>query len=141
MGLTVIQGFVRETQVYDTVQSIAKAPQPVVTFAGQLESLANGYVAIHNAEHEKWNKYSDATRKAIEVLNLFDITPLRPLMLAIAQKFTDKETEKAFQFCVSLSVRLMIASSTRTGTVEEGPCGSRSQHFLGKNYNCGGPEE
>src|ERR1700730_4689122 len=52
-ALTVIYGFVRETQVYDTVQNIAKGPQPVVTFAGQLESLANGYVAIHNAEHEK----------------------------------------------------------------------------------------
>jgi hypothetical protein len=33
-----------------------------------------------------------------EVLNLFDIKPLRPLMLAIAQKFPDKEAEKALQF-------------------------------------------
>jgi hypothetical protein len=123
-ALTIIHGFVRQTQVYDTVQNIAKGPQPVVTFAGQLEALANGYVAIHNAEHEKWNGYSDATRKAIEVLNLFDITPLRPLMLAVAHKFTEKEAEKAFQFCVSLGVRLMIASSTRTGTVEEGLAGA-----------------
>jgi hypothetical protein len=119
-ALTVINGFVRETQVYDAVQNIAKAPQPVVTFTGQLETLANGYVAIHNAEHEKWNRYSDATRKAIEVLNLFDIKPLRPLMLAVVHKLPDKEAEKAFQFCVSLGVRLMIASSTRTGSVEEG---------------------
>jgi hypothetical protein len=131
-ALTVIYGFVRETQVYDTVQSIAKGPQPVVTFAGQLESLANGYVAIHNAEHEKWNKYSDATRKAIEVLNLFDIAPLRPLMLAIAQKFPDKEAEKAFRFCVSLSVRLMIASSTRTGSVEEGLAAAGHNIFVDK---------
>jgi hypothetical protein len=131
-SLTVIHGFVRETQVYDMVQNIAKAPQPVVTFAGQLESLANGYVAIHNAEHEKWNKYSDATRKAIEVLNLFDIKPLRPLMLAIAQKLPDKEVEKAFRFCVSLSVRLMIASSTRTGTVEEGLAAAAHNIFVGK---------
>lgn len=128
-ALTVIYGFVRETQVYDTVQNIAKGPQPVVTFAGQLESLANGYVAIHNAEHEKWNKYSDATRKAIEVLNLFDIKPLRPLMLAVAHKFADRETEKAFQFCVSLGVRLMLASSTRTGTVEEGLAGAAHKIF------------
>jgi hypothetical protein len=131
-ALTVINGFVRETQVYDAVQNVAKAPQPVVTFAGQLESLANGYVAIHNAEHEKWNKYSDATRKAIEVLNLFDIKPLRPLMLAIAQKLPDKEAEKAFRFCVSLSVRLMIASSTRTGTVEEGLAAAAHNIFTEK---------
>jgi len=119
-ALTVINGFVRETQVYDTVQTIAKAQQPVVTFAAQLETFANAYVAIQNSEHEKWNKYSDSTRKALEVLNLFDIKPMRPMMLGIAQKFTDKEAEKAFQFCISLGVRLMIAGSTRTGSVEEG---------------------
>ncbi len=119
-ALTLISGFVRQTQVYEVVQSLAKAPQPVVTFASHLEALANGYVAIQNAEHEKWNKYSDATRKAIDVLNLFDIKPMRPLMLAIAHKLPGKEAEQALQFCVSLGGRLMIASSTRTGTVEEG---------------------
>jgi hypothetical protein len=93
-ALTVIHGFVRETQVYDTVQLLAKAQQPVVTFATQLEALANTYAAIHNSDHEKWNKYSDTTKRALEVLNLFDIKPLRPLMLAIAQKFPDKESRE-----------------------------------------------
>lgn len=130
-ALTIIDGFVRETQVYDVVQKIAKAPQPAITFAGQLETLAGSYVAIHNAEHEKWNRYSDATRKAIDVLNLFDIKPARPLMLAIAQKLADREAEKAFKFCVSLSVRLMIASSTRTGSVEEGLAEAAHKIFNG----------
>jgi hypothetical protein len=58
---------------------------------------ANTFAAIHNSAHEKWNRYSDSTRRALEVLNLFDIKPLRPLMLALAQKFSDKEAEKAFQ--------------------------------------------
>ena len=85
----------------------------------QLESLANSYVAIYNADHEKWNQ-SDVTRKAVEVLNLFDIKPLRPLILAIAERFDEREAEKATEFCVSFGVRLIIASSTRTGSVEEG---------------------
>lgn len=131
-ALTAISGFVRQTQVYEVVQNLAKAPQPVVTFASQLEALANGYVAIQNAEHEKWNKYSDATRKAIEVLNLFDIKPMRPLMLAIEHKLASKEAEQAFQFCVSLAVRLMIAGSTRTGTVEEGLADASHKVFSGK---------
>lgn len=131
-ALTIIDGFVRETQVYEAVQKLAKAPQLAVTFATQLETLANTYVAIHNAEHEKWNKYSDSTRKAIDVLNLFDIKPSRPLMLAIAQKLPDKEAEKAFKFCVSLSVRLMIASSTRTGSVEEGLAAAAHKVFKGE---------
>ena len=118
-SLTLIQGFVREHEVYEAVQRLAKAPQPVVTFTGELESLASSYVAIYNADHEKWNR-SDATRKAVEVLNLFDIKPLRPLILAVAKRFDETETEKATKFCISVSVRLMIASSTRTGSVEEG---------------------
>ena len=103
-ALIVVHGFVRETQVYDAVQGIARAPQPVITFAGQLESLANAYVATHNAEHEKWNGYSNATRKSIEVLNLFNIRPLRPgLMLAITElEVSYKRGRKSISFlCVA----------------------------------------
>ena len=95
-ALTVINGIVRETQVYDTVQNLAKAPQPVVTFASQLEMLAHTYAATYNSEHEKWNKYSDATRRAIEVLNLFDIKPLRPLYARIGPEIHRKRSRKGF---------------------------------------------
>ena len=128
-SLILIQGFVREHEVYEAVQRLAKAPQPAVTFTGQLESLANSYVAIYNADHEKWNR-SDVTRKAVEVLNLFDIKPLRPLILAIAERFSYKEAEKAVKFCVSFGVRLMIAGSTRTGSVEEGIAGAAHEIYV-----------
>ncbi len=132
-ALTVIHGFVREPQVYETVQSNAKASQPVITFATQLESLSNTYVAIFNGEHEKWNEYADSTRRAIEVLNLFGIKPMRPLILAVAtKKMSIKEAGKAFKFMVSLGVRLMIASSTRTGSVEEGLANTAHKIYSGK---------
>jgi hypothetical protein len=119
-SLTAIRGFVREADVYDAVQKQAIGEQPVVTFTGQLEMLSYAFVAIHNPEHERWNKYSPSTRRALDVLNLFSINPMRPLLLALAHVFSEKEAARAFAFCVSLGVRLMIASSTRTGTVEEG---------------------
>jgi phytoene dehydrogenase-like protein len=97
-ALVVIHGFVRESQVYDTVQSIAKAPALAVSFSGQLESLATAYIAIHNADHEKWNRYRDATRKAMDVLNLFNIKPVRPLMLAIAHTFSIRKRPKRLRF-------------------------------------------
>jgi hypothetical protein len=131
-ALIAMEGFVRETQVYDAVQRIARAAQPAVTLTTNLENLANAYVAIHNPDHEKWNAYSDGTRRAIEVLNLFDIRPMRALMLAVAQKFATKEAEAAFKFCVSLGVRLMIASSTRTGTVEERLAEAAHKIFIGE---------
>jgi hypothetical protein len=46
--------------------------------------------------------------------------------------FPDREAQQAFGFCVSLSVRLMIASSTRTGTVEEGLASAAHKIFAGQ---------
>lgn len=137
-ALTVIQGFVRESQVYEAVQNHAKSPQLVITFANNLELLANAYVAIYNPEHEKWNRYSDITRRAIEVLNLFAISPVRPLMLAITQKFSNQETEKAFRNLVSIGVRLMIASSTRSGSVEQPLADAAYKIFNGEILDSGG---
>lgn len=119
-ALTAIRGFVREAEVFEAVQSHAIGEQPVVTFSGQLESLANTFVATHNQEHERWNSYSTGTRRALEVLNLFNMSFMRPLILAIAERFSEKEAGKALTFCVSLGVRLMLTGRIRTGTVEEG---------------------
>jgi hypothetical protein len=52
-------------------------------------------------------------------LNVFNIRPMRPLMLAVAAKFAAKEAADAFRMFITWGVRLMIASSTRTGNVEE----------------------
>ena len=119
-SLTILYEFVREADVYDLVASKVIGPLEAVRFSGRLEALANTLVAIDNPEHERWNQYGESTRGALEILNLFNISPMRPLVLSIAQKLTAKEAEKAFAFCVGLSVRLMIGSRTRTGTVEEG---------------------
>lgn len=110
-ALTAIRGFVRDADVYDAVQKHARGEQPVVTFARQLDSLSNTYVAIHNSDHERWNKYGDATRRALDVLNLFDLNPFKPLLISIGEKFQERETPAAFQFCVSLAVRCCRAMS------------------------------
>lgn len=118
-ALIVLNGFVREAEVFDKVEATAKSGTSTASLAISLESLANGYVAIRNPEHERWNGYTEQTRRSIEVFELFNIRPMRPLILAVSMKFTLKETAKAFQFLISLGVRLLIASSTRSGTVEE----------------------
>ena len=119
-SLTILYEFVREAAVYDLVASRVSGPLDAVKFCGQLETLANTLVATDNPAHERWNPYGESTRGALEILNLFNISPMRPLLLSVAQKFTETEAEKAFTFCVALSVRLMIGNRTRTGTVEQG---------------------
>ncbi len=129
-ALTLISGFVREA-IYKPSKNWQR-PRSRITFTSQLESLLYGYVATQNPEHAKWNDYSMATRRAVEVLNLFSIKPLRPLMLAIGNRLSGRDAEEAFRFCVSLSVRLMIASSTRTGSVEEGLANAAHNMFAGE---------
>jgi hypothetical protein len=131
-ALIAIRGPIREAQVYDAVQDIVKGEQAAITFASTLEALATSYVATFNSEHEKWNGYPDAVRKAVEVFNLLNIKPMRPVLLAVAAKFAQKETAQAFQFLISLGVRLLIASTTRSGSVEQPLSFAANEIFTGK---------
>ena len=135
-ALIAMEGMVRQQEVYETVQRVAKSSQPVLTLTGQLATMAAMYVAIYNADHEKWNA-SDSTRKSVEVLNLFDVKPMRPLMLVIAEKMAEREVGKAMQLCVSVAVRLMIAGATRTGRVEAGFAESARKTYAGEVTTAG----
>jgi hypothetical protein len=117
-ALIVLRGPLREADVYEAVQSITRSEQATVTFATTLETLATVYVATTNPDHERWNRYPQPVRRAIEVLNLLNIRPLRPLVLAVAARFTTRQTAAAFQLLIGLGVRLLVASSTRSGSVE-----------------------
>lgn len=112
------KGYLRKAQVFEAVRDLVKSEQGAVSLASTLENLATAYVATLNLDHEKWNGYPDAGRRAVEVLNVFDIKPMRPLMLAIAATMVPKEGATSLRFLVSLGVRLMIASSTRSSSVE-----------------------
>jgi hypothetical protein len=112
-ALIAVRGYLREYEVYEAVQASAKGSQASVQFLNLLEGLAQTYVAIFNPEHETWNTYPNSMRRAIQTLNVFNIKPMRPLMLSVASKFTAKEANEAFRLFISWGVRLMIASSTR----------------------------
>lgn len=118
-GLVLMNGYLSARKVYEAVQEIAKSEQSTVTFATHLETQARAYVATFNPEHERWNDYPQSVRSAIEVLNLLNIKPMRALLLAIAGSgMTPREVANSFAFLVSLGVRLMIAATIRSGSVE-----------------------
>lgn len=131
-ALIAIRGYLREPEVYDAVQIQAKGAQTSLAFLNSLESLANVYAAISNSDHEKWNDYPDAIRRGIQTLNLLNIKPMRPLMLAIASKFSVTEATDAFRMLISWGVRLMIASTTRSGSVENPLADRANEVFKGE---------
>jgi len=117
--MIVTRGYLRVDQVYEEVQKRVKGPQTTIQFLASLENLAGVYVAMFNPEHEKWNTYPDSMRRAIQTLNLLNIRTLRPLMLAAASTFDQKNASELFRMLISWGVRLMIASNTSQGSVEE----------------------
>jgi hypothetical protein len=131
-ALILQKGHVLGAEVYEKVQEIVKSEPAAVTFAATLETLANVYVATFNSNHEKWNGYPAASRRALDVLNLLDIKPIRPLILAVGAKLDPEEATQAFNFLIALGVRLMIASSTRSASVEEPLADAARDVFLGK---------
>lgn len=117
-ALIIIRGYLREAQVYDAVQEAVKSELASVTFSTQLENLAHAYVATFNSDHEIWNGYPDSVRRSVDVLNLLNIKPMRPLLLAIAGRFDHKNSSEGLQFLVSFGVRLLITNNTTSGSVE-----------------------
>lgn len=91
-----LRGHLTAPEVYGAVQEIAKSEQGAVTFASSLETLSGVYVATFNPEHERWNTYPDAARRALEVLNLFSIRPIRPLLLRLQRRWTRRKQRQRF---------------------------------------------
>lgn len=113
-------GYLREPDVYETVQRNARGTTSSLLFMAKLESGAADYVAMLNPEHEKWNLYPSSTRRAIQTLILLRIRPIRPVVLSVIRTFSNKEADRALRMIVNLSVRFLIAGGARSGTVEHG---------------------
>ena len=118
-ALIVQHGHLREAEVYSKVQDTVRSEDAAAAFAAGLDGLAAFYAATFNPEHETWNAHTPSTRQAIRVFNTLNIRPLRPTVLAVAVRIEDRgEVAEALRFLLSLGVRLLIASSTRSGAVE-----------------------
>jgi len=118
-AIIAMSGPKRQADLYRTIKAASKTPTQALALTTKLDDLAGAYAATLNSDHARWNPYATAARKALQVLNLLDIRPMRPLVLAVAAKMGQGPTTKTFQFLGALGVRLMIASSTRSAGVEQ----------------------
>jgi Protein of unknown function DUF262/Protein of unknown function (DUF1524) len=134
-ALMLRRGYFREGDLYDEVQKAAKSEPQVIELLDTLESLASDYVATFNPESEIWNGYPDAIRDAIRPLNLMNIKPLRPLMLAVASRFSKKEASIAFGKFISWDVRFLIAGATLSGGSIEVPLAAAAKKVYEKEID------
>ncbi len=77
------------------------------------------YIALYDPSHAKWKNYKNSTREYLHTINQYlKVEQIRPLLFAIARHFTPEETDKAFRYAVSISVRFLIYGG-RGGFLDE----------------------
>lgn len=140
-ALSATNGYIKEDQVYEITERLANSEQGAVDYVRTMERLSQCYVAIHMPEHEKWNNYLSPIRRAIRVLLMFNIKPMKPLLMAIADKFDKKEAGLAYEFMITMSVRLLIASSTRSGSIFETLGSAAKEVYEGEIVSAGEVKE
>jgi hypothetical protein len=106
-----------ENELGDEIEEYVKNESRAVSFVTDLDASASDYVALLTPiQSPRWQSYPNGTRKAIDILiNDLGAAQIRPLMLAVARKFTPKEALKAYQLFVSWSVRFMIVGGGSQG--------------------------
>jgi len=117
--LIAFSGFVRADGVYDAIQTKYKSEGTSISFLTSIAETSRTYTATFNPDNEYWDSYSPAARKYLKDFNFFDLKPMRPLLLAISEKFRKKEFEKSIRYLTSLSLRLVVSARTRSGTNEQ----------------------
>lgn len=117
--LIAFSGFVRADGVYEAIQNKYKSEGTSISFLSSLAEASRTYTATFSDKNEFWNSYSTISRKLLADFNFFDLKPMRPLLLAISVKFSEKEFEKSIRFLTSLSLRLVMSARTRSGVNEQ----------------------
>jgi uncharacterized protein with ParB-like and HNH nuclease domain len=117
--LIAFSGFVRADGVYDAIQNRYQSEGKAISFLTSLAEISRIYTATFNADHDYWNSYSEEARKYLADFNFFDLKPMRPLLLAVAASFSEREFSKAVRHLSSLSLRLVMSARTRSGTNEQ----------------------
>lgn len=78
-------------------------------FLTEAAEAVHDYAALWSASHPKWTKYKPSTRQSIETIALhLQVEQIKPLLFAVARKFSIEEADKAFRLFVSWSVRFLI---------------------------------
>lgn len=111
--------FTRSDNVFSTVKEHVRGETNSIAFLSELENTSKIYIGTYSSESDIWAGLSHECTSSIKNINKFDIKALRPLILSLKIKFSPTELSKAYKFLNSLSVRLLIAFSTRSGAIEE----------------------
>ena len=116
-----LHGPVKVENIFDLMESQVSGRKNALAFLDGLANLANDYAAIVTPSAAKWGKYDARVRRYVEHISQQVKLPfIRPLMLAVAARFSPKETHIAYRAFVSWLVRYLIAGGNREASSRRG---------------------
>jgi hypothetical protein len=84
-----------------------------------LDSAAGDYIAILNPiQSPRWEGLGSGRRALDLMSNEIGVEQIRPLILAVARRFTPQEMDRAFQLFLSWSVRFLISGGGGGGKLD-----------------------
>lgn len=122
-------GHTIEKELSTKIRANITSPSLSANFIYEANQASLVYIALSEPSHPLWNDYKNATREYLNtIIRHLKVTQIKPLLFAIAMRFTPEETTKAFRFALSISVRFLIVGG-RGGFLDE--------HYAAKAHDVG----
>lgn len=108
-------------ELYANIKRKVNSEKKALELLDDLTASSSRYAAILNPSDEFWNRFPEAIKYQIDVLNFIRVSQGRPLLLAAIAKFQNnpKQLETILRAVVNWSVRLLISGRLGSGSLEE----------------------
>lgn len=111
-------GLVREKDLFSFLKTKITSKRGSLKFSSELADTVRIYTALLNTDHDYWSDFSNDVAYSVSAFNLLGMTQIRPLLLALLNKFSPKKVSEAFKKLVSAAVRYQIVGGVGGGTLE-----------------------
>ena len=93
-------------------------PTKVTALSAELNQAADRFSALEAPDHDVWNSYSSACKRAVKSLSVLGSRQTWPVMLAAFETFDANEMERLLNLLIILTVRYQTVGKRRTGLLE-----------------------
>lgn len=110
-----------ERELGDKIENEIRSERQALDTVAALDSFSKEYAAIlAPREDPRWNEFTPDTRDCIHYITSdLNVEQILPLLMAITRYFSIHEAQKAFQLCLSYSVRFLIAGRGGGGVLDK----------------------
>jgi hypothetical protein len=112
-------GPTKSSELAAQIKSEIGGQSKAIQFLSNATGAVQDYIALGSSKHPKWARYSASVRRNVDTIaEHLQVRQIKPLLFAVAMRFTPAEAEKAFRLFVSWSVRFLIYGG-RGGMLDE----------------------